>query len=85
MDRLKPDQNGLIFTFESTLRIDAYESIAAMTPIRKKRCPKKRAVVRAVAGEEREPFSPYGAGVVPVWRCYTEVDSKGDQLYEVKG
>ena len=64
MDRLKPDQNGLIFTFESTLRIDAHESIAAMTPIRKKRCPKKRAVVRAVAGEEREPFSPYGAAIL---------------------
>lgn len=58
MDRLKPAQNGLIFTFESTLRIDAHESIAAMTPIRKKRCPKKRAVVRAVAGEEGESRSP---------------------------
>ena len=52
MDRLKPAQNGLIFTFESTVRIDAHESISAMTPIRKNSARKRRAVVRAVAGEE---------------------------------
>lgn len=57
----------MIFPFESTLRIDAHESIAAMTPIRK-----KRAVVRAVAGEEGESrsprmalaLSPYGAAIL---------------------
>lgn len=64
MDRLKPAQNGLIFTFESTLRIDAHESISAMTPIRKNGARKRRAVVRVVAGEEREPFSPYGAAIL---------------------
>lgn len=58
MDRLKPAQNGLIFTFESTLRIDAHESISAMTPIRKNGARKRRAVVRAVAGEEGESRSP---------------------------
>ena len=58
MDRLKPAQNGLIFTFESTLRIDAHESISAMTPIRKNSARKRRAVVRAVAGEEGESRSP---------------------------
>ena len=65
MDRLKPAQNGLIFTFESTLRIDAHESIAAMTPIRKKRCPKKtRGRARGGRREGREPFSPYGAAIL---------------------
>lgn len=58
MDRLKPAQNGLIFTFESTLRIDAHESISAMTPIRKNGARKRRAVVRVVAGEEGESRSP---------------------------
>lgn len=62
MDRLKQAQNGLIFTFESTLRIDAHESIAAMTPIRKKTVPEKdvRSCARwqAVAGEEGESRSP---------------------------
>lgn len=72
MDRLKPAQNGLIFTFESTLRIDAHESISAMTPIRKNSARKRRAVVRAVAGEEGESrsprmalaLSPYGAAIL---------------------
>lgn len=72
MDRLKPAQNGLIFTFESTLRIDAHESISAMTPIRKNGARKRRAVVRAVAGEEGESrsprmalaLSPYGAAIL---------------------
>ena len=58
MDKLKPAQNGLIFTFESTLRIDAHESISAMTPIRKNGARKRRAVVRAMAGEEGESRSP---------------------------
>ena len=58
MDRLKQAQNGLIFTFESTLRIDAHESISAMTPIRKNGARKRRAVVRVVAGEEGESRSP---------------------------
>ena len=78
MDRLKLVQNGLIFPFESALRIDPREPIAAMTPSRKKTVPRKDARTRAAAdgeGEER----------CPVWRCYTEFDSKGDQLYEVKG
>lgn len=57
MDRLKPAQNGLLFTFESTLRIDAHESISAMTPIRKNGARKRRAVVRAMAGEEGESRS----------------------------
>lgn len=65
MDRLKPAQNGLIFTFESTLQIDAHESIAAMTPIRKKRCPKKTCG-RARGGRRggREPFSPHVAAIL---------------------
>lgn len=59
MDRLKPAQNGLIFTFESTLRIDAHESISAMTPIRKNGARKRE------EGESRSPrmalaLSPYG-------------------------
>lgn len=62
MDRLKQAQNGLIFTFESTLRIDAHESIAAMTPIRKKTVPEKdvRSCTRWQARRER--------AVLPVWR-----------------
>lgn len=62
MDRLKQAQNGLIFTFESTLRIDAHESIAAMTPIRKKTVPEKdvRSCARWQARRER--------AVLPVWR-----------------
>lgn len=58
MDKLKPAQNGLFFTFESTLRIDAHESISAITPICKNGARKRRAVVRAMAGEEGESRSP---------------------------
>lgn len=62
MDRLKQAQNGLIFTFESTLWIDAHKSIAAMTPIRKKTVPEKdvRSCARWQARRER--------AVLPVWR-----------------
>lgn len=73
MDRLKQAQNGLIFTFESTLRIDAHESIAAMTPIRKKTVPEKdvRSCARWQARRERAvlprmalALSPYGAAIL---------------------
>lgn len=76
MDRLKQAQNGLIFPLPSILRNDAREFPATNSSAAKGMTPGKASGLAQQRRKRRHGASRGRA--VPVWRCYTEFDSKGD-------
>lgn len=76
MDRLKLARKWVDFPLPSTSRNDAREPPATKPPAAKRHDPWKSE--RSCATTPKEEAGASRGRAVPVWRCYTEFDSKGD-------